>query len=122
MGEVSSNFSSLLGFAARARVSLAPVSRVMAGRMAGVCPASGHSGVGEGIKSPVSLMPSGALSRLMTIGNAMELRPRGREEHPSVLPRGSCSFRPLASSGAWTLIPVPRPCCPVKDCLSEKEV
>ena len=122
MGEVSSNFSSLLGFAARARVSLAPESRVMAGRMAGVCPASGHSGVGECIKSPGSLMPSGALSRLMTIGNVMELHPRGWEEHPSVLPRGSCSFGPRSSSGAWTLLPVPRPCCPVMDCLSEKEV
>lgn len=101
MGEVSSNFSSLLRFAARARVSLAPESRAMAGRRAGVCPARGHSGVREGIKCPVSLRPSGALWRLMTIGNAMEPRPRGREEHPSVFPRGRCSFG--ASGFRWSM-------------------
>lgn len=99
--EVSSfDLASLLGFAASARVSLAPESRVMAGRRAGVCPASGQSGVVEGVNCPVSLKPSGALWRLMTNGNATEPRPRGIEEHPSFFPRDSCSFRPRASSGA----------------------
>ena len=65
------HLSSLLGFAARARVSAAPESRVMAGRRARVCPASGQSGVGDSTNCPVSLMPSGALWRLMTAGNAM---------------------------------------------------